>query len=509
MPKEREIELKLAIQPADVAAFRRLPLLREKCIGEPKRRRVFNVYFDTPAMALHECAMALRLRKTDGRWLQTLKTAGLTTSGLHQRGEWEFSLRAPQLDLALFRETPLAALPESREMHLTLKPVFTTDFYRTTWLIEFAPGQRVEVALDQGTVRCGDHQSVICEVEIELIEGGATVVFDVALALAGQIDLQPDTLSKAERGYRLFRHEPLVPQRARTVELKRKWSAQQAMQSIVGACLCHLDANVDGALASDDLEYIHQLRVALRRLRSAIRIFRPAQAEQITAELKWLTTEMGGARDWDVLILQTLPALLDGYGEPQLGGELMRSAVVRQSDARTAARAALASTRACILRLSLARWVSDPGQLTLLPVAHVGDGDAVQGPGLQKLRGFASREIRRRQRHLLRANGALAGLSAEARHRIRIDTKKLRYAVEFFACIFDNHRVTRYAKILEDIQDLLGEANDGHVAMRLVTTLTPPERFSDFARGWFAARARSTLEVVDVRLDELRKAKPF
>ncbi|MEO8103738.1 MAG: CYTH domain-containing protein, partial [Betaproteobacteria bacterium] len=155
MAKDREIELKLAIARVDAAAFRRHPLLREKCIEGPARRKVFNVYFDTPGLALKQHAMALRLRKTGGRWLQTLKTAGVATGGLHQRGEWEYPLGAPQLDLSLFRDTPLASLAQAHALHLTLRPAFTTEFQRTTWLVEFSPGQQVEVALDQGVIRCG------------------------------------------------------------------------------------------------------------------------------------------------------------------------------------------------------------------------------------------------------------------------------------------------------------------------------------------------------------------
>ena len=146
--------------------------------------------------------MALRLRKDGSKWLQTLKTAGVATGGLHKRGEWEHSLRIPQLDLSLFRETPLAALAQSKALHLTLKPAFTTEFHRTTWCLEMSPGERVEVAL----------------------------------ALLGEIALAPEILSKAERGYRLFRPAspaPPAPLQAEAIELKRNWPPHQAMSAII------------------------------------------------------------------------------------------------------------------------------------------------------------------------------------------------------------------------------------------------------------------------------------
>ena len=250
--------------------------------------------------------MALRLRKDGSKWLQTLKTAGVATGGLHKRGEWEHSPRIPQLDLSLFRETPLAALAQSKALHLTLKPAFTTEFHRTTWCLEMSPGERVEVAL----------------------------------ALLGEIALAPEILSKAERGYRLFRPASPAPLQAEAIELKRNWPPHQAMSAIIAGAVGHFGANVEGAIASDDPEYVHQLRVALRRLRFAIRIFRPTNAEPIVTELKWLTAVLGDARDWDVLVTKTLPALLEAGGDQALGMGLLSAAKQRQGEARDVARVA-------------------------------------------------------------------------------------------------------------------------------------------------------------------------
>jgi len=509
MAKDSEIELKLAIHPGDAAAFRRLSLLRVKGLDGPRRSKMFSVYFDTPGLALKHHAMALRLRKTGGKWLQTLKSAGVATGGLHQRGEWEYPLRAPQLDLALFRETPLARLAQSKALHLTLKPAFTTEFYRTTWLVEMSPGQRVEVALDQGIIRCGTREAPISEVEIELLEGSAATVFDVALALVGQIALQPEILSKAERGYRLYQPEPLAPRRAGAVELTRMWSPGEAMQAIVGACLDHFGANVEGALASDDPEYIHQMRVALRRLRSAMRIFRPANARHIAAELRWLTAELGGARDWDVLMTEALPLLLDAFGDPAIAEELIAAGTMRRADARKTARAALASEREALLVMTIGRWVNVPGELTLLPSHGANEDDATQTPAMQRLHHLASHEIRRRRRRLFRVKRALADLSAAARHRLRIDAKRLRYAVDFFSSLYDRDRAMRYATALGEIQDLLGEINDDTVARHLVESLAPPGQFMDFATAWFAARTHSKLAGIDRHMAELKHVKPF
>ena len=508
MSNDSEIELKLTIHPDDAAAFRKHPLLHESGVDGPVRRKVVNLYFDTPGLELKKHGMALRLRKTVGKWLQTLKTAGSATGGLHQRGEWEHLLGACELDLALFRDTPLAALPDCKELHLTLKPAFTTEFQRTTWRVEISPGQRVEVALDQGVIRCGASVSAISEVEIELLEGSAAAVFDVALNLATRIVLTPEILSKAERGYRLFQPEPLTVRRVGTAELKRKWSPQQALQMIIATCLEHFMGNVEGALTSDAAEYIHQLRVALRRLRSAIRTFRPENAETIDAEVKWLADTFSDARDWDVLLMETLPALLEGFGDPELTTKLTAAGSQRQADARRSARAALASPRASLLMLAVGRLTSVSGE-PIQPTAGASDDGTPADLPAMTLSQFASQRIRRGHRRLLRDSTSLGELSPEARHQVRIDAKRLRYAVDFFSSLFNENRGERYATILGRIQYQLGGINDAAVAMEHIESLMPPERFIDFARGWFAAQTQAKLAGMGRHFVDLKKAKRF
>jgi triphosphatase len=517
MPLPVEIELKLAIDRGDLASLRRHPLLRQKVIEGPSRRKVFSLYFDTPGLALRQRRMALRMRKTGGEWLQTLKAAGSSTGGLHQRGEWEFALRTPVLDLSLFAETPLAGVPNSKNLHHALKPVFSTALYRTTWIVELAPGRRVEVALDQGVIRSGTREVPISEVEIELVEGSAAAVFDVALALGEHIPLRPDIVSKAERGYRLFKSESLAPHKAGPIELDKDWPPQQALRVIAAGCLDHFEANVEGALAVDDPEFIHQLRVALRRLRSALRVFKPAAQVRFAAELKWLTGVLGEARDWDVLVAETLPPLLKGYGDAALAKKLLAAAKRRQSICRAAARAALVSQRQAHLVIELAQWLGAGDESVLVeetaaePAVKPAGAGEPPAPSIQlnELRDFASREIRRRHRRLLQDSVALAILDPGARHQVRIDAKRLRYAVDFFATLFGKRRTGPYLKTLSAIQDVLGQANDAASAERLIESLVPPEGFIHFAKGWFAARTLANLTEIHGHFSSLEKSRHF
>jgi inorganic triphosphatase YgiF len=512
-----EIELKLAIDHADLASLRRHPLLRQKAIEGPLRRKVFSFYFDTPGLTLRQRRMALRMRKAGGEWLQTLKTTGSSTGGLHQRGEWEFALRTPVLDLSLFGETPLAGVPNSENLHLVLRPVFSTCFYRTAWVVELAPGQRVEVALDQGVVRSDSRETPICEVEIELVEGSATAVFDVALALCEHIPLRPDMLSKAERGYRLLQPESLAPHKADVIKLEENWPPHQALRVIAAGCLDHFESNVEGALASNDPEFIHQLRVALRRLQSALRVFSPAAQVRFAAELKWLTGALGDARDWDVLVAETLPPLLKSYGDAALAKKILAAAKRRQRVCRATARAALDSRRQAQLVIELVRWLGAKDES--VPVAGPAASAAVKQAGaeelpaklapLDELPDFASREIRRRHRRLLHDSMALAILDPGARHQVRIDAKRLRYAVDFFATLFGKRRTSPYLKTLSAIQDVLGQANDAAGAERLIESLAPPEGLIHFAKGWFAARTLANLTEIHGHFSTLERSQRF
>jgi CHAD domain-containing protein len=128
---------------------------------------------------------------------------------------------------------------------------------------------------------------------------------------------------------------------------------------------------------------------------------------------------------------------------------------------------------------------------------------------LPSLQDFAAQEIRRRHKRLLRNALGVAQLPVAARHEVRIDAKRLRYSVDFFAGLFDHKRVAPYVKTLTVIQDLLGETNDHAVAMQRLETLSPPAAFMDFSRGWFAAHSQLKLETIDKHIAKLNKVKRF
>lgn len=324
-----EIEIKLALAPGDAAAVRRHPLLAGQ---RPRRTQLLNTYYDTPDLELRRAGLALRLRRSGRRWLQTLKGGGGSGGGLHRRDEWEYPLAGPELDLSRFADTPLARLMARKGF--TLNPVFATDFQRTTWQLTPRPGTRIEVALDQGAIKNG-HALALCEVELELLEGDAALLFETARALQDAAPLRPEAVSKAERGYRLATGRRLAPVKAAPSTLNPGLTAAAGLRAVVETCLAQIMANAEGvaaARARGQAEFVHQMRVGVRRLRSVLKL---AQKTDVTVrplleELKWLAAVLGSARDWDVLVEHTLPPVLEAYDDATAAAPVENAALRRR-----------------------------------------------------------------------------------------------------------------------------------------------------------------------------------
>ncbi|WP_444999767.1 CYTH domain-containing protein [Halomonas mongoliensis] len=202
-----EIELKLALGPEGPDALRRHPLLAEQA---PTAQRLGNTYFDTPEGDLEAARMALRLRRIDGRTLQTVKTSGEGGGGLSRRGEWEWEVPGPELDLAGLAGLPPAATL-GRGVLSRLRPRFTTDFHRESWQLTHA-GARVEVALDEGEILADGRRVAIRELELELKAGEPEALWSLAEALAESVPLRPADTSKAARGGALLRGTWTLPE---------------------------------------------------------------------------------------------------------------------------------------------------------------------------------------------------------------------------------------------------------------------------------------------------------
>ncbi|MDR3393264.1 MAG: CYTH domain-containing protein [Sulfuriferula sp.] len=196
-----EIELKLSILPDEVPALLRWPVL--VAAGEPRRQLLSSRYYDTPELDLMMRQAAFRVRHTGQSWVQTIKIGGTVVNGLHSRPEWEMAVPDDHPYPELFTAAEVRAVLNAQVV-ARLQPIFQTVFWRSTWLVDYGNGS-IEVALDQGEVSSGGRTAPICEVEFELKSGKADAITRLADTLAQHIKLTPDSVSKAQRGYALYR----------------------------------------------------------------------------------------------------------------------------------------------------------------------------------------------------------------------------------------------------------------------------------------------------------------
>lgn len=455
--------------------------------------------------------MALRLRKSGRKWIQTFKCGGGSDGGLHLRDEYESTVRAPVLDLTALANTPAAALFADAEFLTRLGPVFVTRFRRTTWIVALAPDETAELALDQGDVTAGEASTSISEVEIELLTGDPARLFDFAQRLLTDVPLRLENVTKAERGYRLLAPVEPAPVRAAPVVLHADMRVHEAFATVALGCVHQLQANERGVLESEDPEYIHQARVALRRLRSAFGIFRDALPRERSAalmeRLRALGNSLGVARDWDVFTTETLPPVESAMpGVSALAG-VRDAAEARRREARRIARAAVAAEAYTALLLDLVATLVALAR----PAPDASTDGAANAPGL---RDFARDALARRGKRVRKAGKNLSIADLPALHAVRIEAKKLRYATEFFQSLLPRKKVRAGIARAADLQEILGHVNDAAVTGDLLAALAQEDaRLSHgtgIVLGWTQARACLALEHFDtawLRFARSRRAR--
>ena len=305
----REIELKFEFNPADEQGLRRH--LRRITGGKRAVSELLvSVYFDTPDLRLFAEGISLRVRRAGTRYKQTIKIADRRAAALFDRTEWEDDIHGPEPDLTAAKGTALADLLNGR-IPGSFRPVFETRVRRTKYRFT-SHGQRIELAFDQGEINTGKRRSEIFELELELKRGERGSLFTLAKALNDVIPLRLCVKAKADRGYELVRNDINPVDKASDVHLSPDLTTQEAFRIIGNGCLRQLIAN-EPAMIAGDVEALHQMRIALRRMRAAISAFSTVVADsdwqRIKSELRWITGELGPARDLDVFVAEVLVPL--------------------------------------------------------------------------------------------------------------------------------------------------------------------------------------------------------
>jgi triphosphatase len=464
-----EVELKLTLAPDEARSLGRHPLLAASTVKGPHTQRYYGVYYDTPDRLLARNGVALRVRKQGRHWIQSLKEAGRVEGGVHRRPEYEAPAPEGQLNLPALQSTPAAALFADAGLAARLTPVFVTDVGRTIRLLKTERGE-IEFALDRGEVRTDQTAEPICELELELKSGSPEALFDLAVALQEQVRLRIENRSKVERGQTLAGLVESAPCKAQTPAIDADMPVSGAFQTTAFACLSHAQANERGILAgSPDPEYVHQMRVGLRRLRSAFSVFGPVlprpACQPAIDEIRWIAGTLGPARDWDVFATETLPPILEAFPDHAGLAQLAQAAGPLRRAGNGNAQEAVGSVRYERLLLRTSAWLACEKWRSAMPQ------DAL--PLLvEPLLPFAARMLQRRHRRVKRRGRDHETFTAEQRHELRIAVKKLRYCAEFFGPVFAADAVRAYTRGLGELQDVLGALNDAAVTARLLSELS-------------------------------------
>ncbi|VWX30856.1 Inorganic triphosphatase [Moraxellaceae bacterium 17A] len=512
-----ELELKFA-----VPSYQQSVLRKNIDTKTAQQQRLSAYYFDTPNQDLAKKGIALRIRFEDSQWVQTLKTAG---DGVAKRVELNTvlsltgtpdTLDVSRLvpDISLITEPIVVAqltnIMPLDELAQALTVQYFTDVQRTSRQIK-KNNSRIEIAYDIGKVGIGhlnsrksanNHeltQSDIHEIEFELLEGDPSDLIDIAKTWCKKYKLYLSTVTKAQRGSLLLANkqfaEPVKADLA-VLPLHKGISQFAFLQAVVNNCLVQILPNASAiAEGSPDGNLVHQLRVGIRRLRTALKHFKFAQ-DYIDPNwlmvLKQTFSLLGEYRDKEILQIKTQP-LLESVGAPHVewstAVDIMPIDAVRANDFQ-------------ILLLELIGF-------THLPVPA--DNPKAKAPVAKKLEKLFTA--------IAAASDKFASLDTDSQHGVRKDLKSLRYVSEFAAPLFANQnngkkgkkatKLKAFLQYLEPAQDVLGEYNDnvvGH-ANYLEKAKTDPNAL--FAVGWFSGREQASAEQCAVSLKAVKNAPKF
>lgn len=413
-------------------------------------------------------------------------------------------LETEGLDDALFEAAP-EAFRKALAAAGSLEPSASLAAVRSAWAWP-REGAQVELHLDADVRAPRDEMARLHEVHVSVPwpeDAPASPPVDALFASAHElVDVLPafvrltDALERAAQGHVAGDAQAA---HAAPVDLRGASSAQQALAAIGANISAQWFGNDAGVRDSANTEFIHQMRVSQRRLRTAMRIFShwqdDAWRERIEPDLKWIGALLGEARDRDVFVESTLPALACADEDAARWQAVSEEAEAGRLAARARVREALASPRYAHMALAWLQWLAALAQHT--------DAPDEAGPSLHR---HAKKRVRRYYERLAQAQ-KLTAIDEASRHRVRIDAKYLRYTLEFFAPVTSRRTRTETARTLARLQSVLGDGNDAAVALRFLEHMNAGPYQLGFARGWCEAVKRYTAKEGERLLRELRAPK--
>lgn len=517
-----EIELKITLEPADAARLRRHPVLTELRVEPRQIQKLVSIYVDTEQHALARAGIALRVRRIGRRWVQTVKSKR-TAGGAGLFIQEEIEIPAPGGHLVLDGPDPsgvFAAIAEAAG-DAPLAKVFETRIERLRERLHLSSGSLIEFALDRGEVVAGSTRTPVLEAELELIEGDVAGIFVLARRLFPTGPVRFATANKAALGYRLARDgeratvdvaQP-APRTAGKLHYDHTATVETVARDVLRDCFSQISANLVMVAASDDIEGPHQLRVGLRRLRTAISVFGASLGVEAIAPVADAAREMGRdvgrLRDIDVLIEEVvLPTAALGLDDAA-GAGLIAALEDRRTKLRDEVRALLAGPRYGGFAFDLLELIEARGWLV--------PADYSQTERLARPIGaIAQGLVKKRRRKALKLGKRIETLDADGLHALRKELKKLRYTIEILAPNFPGKQLAAFLKSLKALQDTFGSLNDATMAVESLTGPHAPARADPQAQrgaGWIlgalSVRVSHDRPALVARWRDFKRLQPF
>ena len=472
--------------------------------GKTSRQRLQARYFDTPEGALAKHGLVVRVRKEGRRWVQTAKGP---TSGPLERLEHNVTLARPaqggmpEVDLARHAGTPVgngivAALKlKADEVLPHLSALYETDVRRTTRLVEQA-GSVVEIALDQGRILASPHALDLCELEVELKEGKPEHAVALARRWCAEHGLWLSAITKSMKGQRLRSGNPVGPAvSAAAPEFHRDATGAQIVVAVLQSCLKQILPNASElAGGSSEPEHVHQLRVGIRRLRTALR-----ELGRLTdgidpaweATLVGVFRKLGRHRDHGHLERDLQPQLVAAGGPSVSFGQADSDipdpgAVVRAP--------AFQDVLLCLIGLAHRAGQNEPEKKS-----------SAREPAKKVLR----LRLKKLRSQALKDGKNFLVLDEADQHRVRKRLKRLRYLSEFSAPLFSARKLNAFIAALKPAQDALGLHNDQLMALQAYRRLATEDGRAWFGVGWLTARRLPNAQLCLKEIEAFEKARPF
>jgi inorganic triphosphatase YgiF len=537
-----ELELKFQVPQGGAAT-----LLKAVGTRDLLRTQLSARYFDTTDHLLGRHGMALRLRNEDGIWVQTLKaTAAHALERLEEnvdlgRAEDAATLQPdPQRHAGTEAGDRLARLLKAHD-HPPLVELYRTEVARCRRLLR-THGAEVEWALDEGSIAAGERMRPLLELELEHKGGEVSGLFAAAHDWQARHGLWIDPVPKAQRGALLVEGRRFVaPVKAEPPCLARSMDGDRMLRAMVAASLSQILPNAaEVAAGSDDPEHVHQLRVGMRRLRTAVRElerFASALDPEWKGPVDAVFDAAGEARDRHVLHSELAPELvsagapladpLDGAGDAAAAQTLLQT--VRGAPFQGALLQLLAFAHGRANEMPGAQEgpgdgdavpadaQADTGGTTDAPAAPAAQpGDAATAAAMAAPKGGVDDPLACLQdrlahlhRQVTRDADRFDELPIEKQHRLRRRLKRLRYLAQFAAPLYKPRRVEVWLNSLEPAQDALGRHIDRAVAARRFEEAAAEDPRAWFAAGWLRGQLADSAHDGRKSLERFARAAVF